>query len=164
MGPASRTRSRPPHGHRVTRMLVALLSLSAVLAWVLVMHSGAQMSAMPAGSHGIHTVTDASDAPGAATTRTTTATATIATATAMSMTHQTAPGDVPCGAGCTPDCAMMTALCALLVTLLALVHLAVAPALHRPLVEALRQVPLFCAEAGIPVHRPDLNALSISRT
>ncbi|MFZ4896265.1 hypothetical protein ACL9RL_17620 [Plantibacter sp. Mn2098] len=143
-------------------MLVAVLSLSAVLAWVLVMHSGAQMSAMPAGSHGIHTVTDAADTPGAATTITTTTT--IATATAMSMTLQTAPGDVPCGAGCTPDCAMMTALCALLVTLLALVHLAVAPAVHRPLVEALRQVMLFCAEAGIPVHRPDLNALSISRT
>lgn len=163
----------PPAGSRVRALrrpglrtiLLAVLALAALLIGVLAMHSGAQMPALSASAHGGHSAT--ADVPAAtagihAPVNAATSTGTVApTATATAIQDE---GGLPCGGNCALDCALMVMLCVLLAIIAAIVHLAIAPALHRPLLEALRRVTLFRTDAVIPTLRPSLTVLSISRT
>lgn len=165
-----RARTRPG----IRTALLAVVALATLLTGVLAMHSGGQMPVLQAAAHGVHVepahnaaaesvavgATGEAEAPAGA--GETVAAPTSAATTSRS--HHSTTDGLTCGGDCALDCAFMAMLCVLLVTLVAIVHLAIAPALHRPLLEAFRRVSRFRTDAVIPALRPSLIVLSISRT
>lgn len=160
MVPPARARPLAADRPGLRTVLIAVLSLAALLTGVLAMHSGAQMPVLQTGSHGVH----ADHADPVAETAAVTGAASGHTTATMTTSRHGAPDGLPCGGNCALDCAVMVMLCVLLVTLAVIVHLAIAPALHRLLLEALRRVAVFRQDTVIPALRPSLIVLSISRT
>ncbi|MBG6213234.1 MULTISPECIES: hypothetical protein [unclassified Cryobacterium] len=61
------------------------------------------------------------------------------------------------------DCALLALTCALLLTLVSMVFLTRLPAMYRRLLDAGGVIPNSWRTSALPIHRPSLSLLSISR-
>jgi hypothetical protein len=162
---AIRSVARPRLG-TLRRTILSTLGMAAIVVGLLAMHSSgadhAAVAELPAATattahsaHAGHTVVPIAETAMAAATAT--ATAFVSAATSA----------VQCDDACMHgvlDCALMVMTCAMLLAVAALIVFARRPGLYRKLHDTGARIVALLPRIPLPVHRPDLIVLSISRT
>jgi hypothetical protein len=146
-----------PRRHSIRRAMLSALGMAAIVLGLLAMHSfGAEHAPVPelpaAAAHAAHAGHVEGDEIAAM--------ATSVVATTMATAVQC---DEACMHGAL-DCAWMVMTCAMMLAVAALIVFARRPGVYRKLFDTGTRIVAAASRIPLPIHRPDLTVLSISRT
>ena len=144
-----------PRRRSIRRAMLSALGMAAMVLGLLAMHSfGAEHAPVPElpAAHSAHAGDVEGDEIAAV------VTSVVATAVARA---------VQCAEACMHgalDCALMVMTCAMMLAVAALIVFARRPGVYRKLLDTGTPIVAAASRIPLPIHRPDLTVLSISRT
>ncbi|NYG20049.1 hypothetical protein BJY17_000796 [Agromyces hippuratus] len=146
-----------PRRRSIRRTILSALGMAAIVLGLLAMHSfGAEHAPAPQLSAATAHAADSGHGEGDEIVAAATSVVASITATA-----------VQCDAACMHgvlDCALMIMTCAMIIAVAALIVFSRGPVIYRKIFDAGTLVIGAASRIPLPIHRPDLTVLSISRT
>ena len=146
-----------PRLRSIRRAVLSALGMAAIVLGLLAMHSsGAEHAPVPELPTAVVHAAHAGHVEGDELTALATSVIGTAIATAVQC-------DEACMHGVL-DCALMVMTCAMMLAVVALIVFASRPSVYRKLFDAGTRVAAAVSRIPLPIHRPDLTGISISRT